>query len=188
MGRTLTSAILWRVKKLLLVAPGWRRETAGGHSKRYTIHLVFDVVKMGLDAATSTHQLIAGSVTERPSAPSRPYRRTRRGHPSRSLRHGIAKSDCVFTHAIVPGDDRHQGRRLSQQLRCREMDCVECADRLNRERPADSREDGIRYGDDVTATFKATQCQHRRALLLGRQTSARAGSKNGPSGFCQRQR
>jgi len=59
---------------------------------------------------------------------------------------------------------------------------------LNRERPADACKDGIRDGDDVAATFKATQRQHQRAFLLRCQPSAGAGAKNRPSGFGQRQR
>jgi hypothetical protein len=31
---------------------------------------------------------------------------------------------CIFTDVAVPGDDRHQWRRLAEQLRCREVNSV----------------------------------------------------------------
>ena len=68
------------------------------------------------------------------------------------------------------------------------MNRVKRANGFHGERPADSREHVICHGDDVAATFKATQCQHRRTLLLGRQSSARTRPKDGPTSFCQRQR
>jgi hypothetical protein len=62
-GSVRASRALWRRLSLARQAagsrrPGWRRGKVGDHLKRYTIHFVFDVAKVGLDVPTSTHQRI----------------------------------------------------------------------------------------------------------------------------------
>jgi len=99
------------------------------------------------------------------------------------LRNGIAKRFCVLTDAVVPGDDRHQRRRLAEQLRGRKVNSVERANGFDGERPADSCEHGVCHGRHVAATFEPPQCLDRRTLLLGRQSSGNPGPKDGSSRF-----
>jgi hypothetical protein len=97
------------------------------------------------------------------------------------LRNGIAKRVCILTDTVVPGNDRHQRRRLTEQLRCRKMNGVERANGFDGERAADSRDHGVCYGHDIAATFKPPQCLYRRTLLFGCQSSGNPGTKDGPS-------
>jgi hypothetical protein len=99
------------------------------------------------------------------------------------LRNGIAKHFCILTDAVVPGDDRHQGRRLAEQFRCRKVNSVERANGFDGERPAGSCEHGVCHGHHVAATLEAPQCLDRRTLLIGRQSSGNPGPKDASSSF-----
>ncbi len=80
--------------------------------------------------------------------------------------------DCVserfgiLPHAVIPCDDGYQRWRLAEQLRGREVDGVERADRFDRKGTADSIEHRSIDVQDETAPLERSEGAHGGLLLL----------------------
>lgn len=68
------------------------------------------------------------------------------------------------------------------------MHGVECTNGLDWKRSPHASEHPIRDADQIASTFEPNERPHRRSLLIGTQTGHRPRTKNGASGFCDRQR
>ena len=97
----------------------------------------------------------------------------------------ISKRLGILPHAAVPRDDGYQRRRVAEQLRGREVDGVECADRFDRKGAADSVEHRSINVEDEAAPLEGSEGPHGGLLLFRRQTTSRARSNDGPPRFCE---
>ena len=98
---------------------------------------------------------------------------------------GIAQRSSVFSNPEVAGDD-HQGWRVAQGFRGRQMNGVQCADRFHWKRASGAGEDRFRDAHNVATPGKSLEREQRCAMLLGRYPPREARSKNGAVRFGNR--
>jgi len=98
-----------------------------------------------------------------------------------------AQRNGVGTDAPVSRENRHEGGRVTQGCRGRQMNCVRGTDRFHRKGGSGVGEDGLSDTYDVTTPAKPLDGAQRRRLLLNRDPSRKTGAKHRSSGFghCQ---
>ena len=100
------------------------------------------------------------------------------------LLHSVAKRLCVVSNATVSGHNCDELGRFAEQLRSRKVHRIQRAYRFHRKRPPNAREDRLGYSHDGATTLEYLKPSYCGALLVGRNTAARAGTYDRASCFC----
>lgn len=100
----------------------------------------------------------------------------------------VAERPRVRTNAIVAADDRHELRRLAEELHGRQVHGVERANRFNGKRTSRSDEHVARNCHDRASTLEHSQRAQRLAFFVGCDATSHSSADQRARGFRKRER
>ncbi len=101
--------------------------------------------------------------------------------------HGMAERGSVVTNSNVTRDDRQEGRLVSQRSGGCQMNGIQSTNRFNRKGASGMSQDRLSDTHNVTTPGKPLQGEQRGSLLLSRDPSREARTKNSAAGFGKRE-
>jgi len=95
----------------------------------------------------------------------------------------VSESASVRADSLVARHDRHELRRFAEQLRCRQVDRVERANRFDGKRPPNPVEHRLTDVENEAAPFERSKGAYRSLFILRGQPTRRSGMDDYSSRF-----